>query len=283
MTTFSKAMAAAGLLALATGCDLTVQAGSADGGPDGGADAGTDAGSDGGTVTTLETTPLTLGGYTLTPQSSIMAASIGNFGPLSSPALLVYVSDFSALCAGYGCSVASTGFPAGTHFYLQLFGSDPKTYSVSDTPAAGVALASFLKAGSGGQTIFSDLAESGTVTLEAYSANGAATGSYDLKMKKGGTLKGRFHSSYCKGMTLNIPMGGVVCAETGDTASCQNPCTCDGKTVKAACTSTGTNQWSCTCTSATGAGSTCQMNGPNAVPPNGTACWSYGTCCPMKF
>lgn len=272
-----KAIAAAGILALATGCDLSVQAGSADSGTT------ADAGTDGGSTTVLETTAVTLGGHTLTPQSAIMAASVGNFGALGSPALLVYISDFAGLCAGYGCSVSGTGLPEGTHLYLQLFGSAATTYSVAEIPAAGAGLVSFAKAGPAGQQIFSDIATSGTITLESYSANGTAIGRYDVTMKKGGTLKGRFHSTYCKGMTLNLPMGGVVCSETGDTAACQNPCTCEGKTVKAACTSTGTNAWSCNCTSATGASTTCTMNGPTAVPANGTACWSYGTCCPMKF
>ncbi len=266
---------AAWILAAAMGCDFSVQAGSADAGVDGG---GTDGG---GNVTA--TSAVTISGYTLEPRSALMATSLIPAMGMPNRMTYVVVSDYDALCAGYTCSVSSLGLPAGTHLYFLLFGTGVKTYNVVASPASDGAVVSFVRAGPGGATIFSDVGNSGTVTVESYSETGYATGQYNVTMKNGSVIKGHFSTSYCKGITLNIPMGGVVCTETGDTASCQNPCTCEGKTVKAACTSTGTNMWSCNCTSVTGASTTCTMSGPQAVPANLTACWSYGTCCPMKF
>ena len=246
------------------------------GGAGGGSGGGGGSGMGGGTVNTS----VTLGGYTLQPRSAIMAASLPN-APLSSGSvrtLLAIVSDADNACSGYRCRVSGTGLGEGTHLAFRIFGTSLQTYPIGK--AAGNAFVTFFRVEPSGTSVFSDDTVSGTVTLISFSENGQATGSYDVTMKSGAVIRGTFGASYCKGLTLDVPMGGVACEETGSAASCSNSCTCEGKTVNASCTSIGTNMWNCDCTSPPGVYSTCTMSG---VPASETACWSYGTCCPMKF
>ena len=254
-----------------------------DGGGVGGGSGGGGSGMGGGTGGGVANTPVTLGGYTLQPRSAIMAASLPN-APVSSGGgrtLLAFVSDIENPCSGYRCRVSATGVGEGTHLIFQIFGTSLKTYSIGN--AVGNASVTFLRAGPLGTSVFSDDTVSGTVTLLSFSENGKAAGRYDVTMKSGTVIRGTFEATYCKGLALDVPMGGVACEETGSAASCSNSCTCEGKTVSVSCTSTGTNMWSCDCSSPSGAHSTCTMSGPTAVPAYETACWSYGTCCPMKF
>lgn len=245
---------------------------------DGGVDGGSGGGG-GGTGGGAANTPVTLGGYTLQPRSAIMAASLPN-APLSSAearTIVAIISDTENPCSGYRCRASATGLGEGTHLIFRIFGTSPQAYAIGKS--AGSASVSFWRAGPQGASQFSDDAASGTVTVSSFSENGQVVGRYDISMESGATIRGTFGATYCKGLALDVPMGGVVCNETGNTASCSNSCTCEGQTVTASCTSTGTNLWSCNCTSSTGAQSTCTMSGPTAV----TACWTYGTCCPMKF
>lgn len=163
---------------------------------------------------------------------------------------------------------------------------DPNAKSDGGARASSGAFASFSKSENGKST-FSDTAVGGTVTFDHFEVGKSASGSYDLTMQSGAHLSGSFDASDCAALdaALDASVNGQrSCGASGGSAdSCSGECSCKGQTVKASCSGPsdgGSGDWTCTCTDAAGATTTCTQPHPSTSL---SACEQHTSCCPLAF
>jgi hypothetical protein len=228
------------------------------GGDDGGDDAG-DAGATGDNVVAVPDTP----------ELSFSAASaLHGIGPSHTTVLL---SDAPGLCAALGgtdaAMCAAQGVPLGSRFLrIDVAGTPPGTFSGSEVVAVAIAP---------GEVGVS--AGAGQVELQAETADGTLSGSYDLGIVGQGT----FTTARCDalgggdGTEATSRACSTTLQVTGDVHEFQEECSCDGEASRRACTRRASDpEWTCACTAPSGAEATCTAAAPAGAvtpPPN---------CCP---
>lgn len=163
---------------------------------------------------------------------------------------------------------------------------DPTAKGDGGSTAMSGAFASFSKSQNGKAT-FSDTAVGGTVTFDHFEVGKSASGSYDLTMQSGAHLSGNFDASDCPALdaklSASVNTDRVCSASSGGGNSCSGECSCKGQTVKANCSGPsdgGSGDWSCTCTDASGATTTCSQPSPGF---SSMACEQRTGCCPLAF
>lgn len=244
-----------------------------------------------------QSTPVTVGGNTLTPKSSVFFSLIGH--------PWVVVSDTPDLCQKFkdsmsgDCNRSDSSMKimsSGTTLTLLLAGAqDGEKLQVvpsdagQENPFFKGAVVAFATTDESGKTTFAQEATSGWVQVDQYKQKEIASGRYDVTFANGEKAAGTYGAKYCEdflslletlGKTRSCSASG---SGSGSFVECGSRCTCDGKQVSANCRkpTDGGTLWTCTCTSAQGVASTCSM------PPTSASdswCAAEGsTCCPMTF
>ena len=137
-----------------------------------------------------------------------------------------------------------------------------------------------------GKTTFTDQAVSGTVKFDHFESGKSAQGSYSVVMQSGALLSGSFDASDCPVLDQAISSGfnsDRSCSASAGSNSCTGSCDCKGQTVRAACAGPvdgGSGDWSCTCTAASGATTTCTEPAPSFAS---AGCRDRTGCCPLAF
>jgi hypothetical protein len=137
-----------------------------------------------------------------------------------------------------------------------------------------------------GRTTFTDAAVSGTVKFDHFESGKSAQGSYDVVMQSGAHLSGNFDATDCPVLDQAISASfnsDRSCSASSGTNSCTGSCSCKGQTVQASCAGPadgGSGDWSCTCTGASGATTTCTEPAPSSAS---LGCRDRSSCCPLTF
>jgi hypothetical protein len=134
-----------------------------------------------------------------------------------------------------------------------------------------------------GKEVVHDDAVQGTVTIDALNPAADASGHYDVTLRSGAKIAGRFAGTFCGPISaFAVVPPPRICGGGQSSTQYDGYCTCHGQNVSSQCTrATTSDPWTCTCTDATGAKTTCTM--PADAPEPVTYCFQPFTCCDLPL
>ena len=226
---------------------------------------------------TQGSTPVTLGGHTLTPKAGVFWS-----GMLSSvPTTRVVIADQRDLCDRYAAAdpcaqQAQDGTPGdGAFLVITVTGQLTGTYDVASVDQSRNATLAFVLRENGAVT-FTDHAGSGQVTFSDLASGASAAGRYSVKMTDGTNLQGDFTADACADydhLVLLMAKDEPSCATSFTPTSCTTECTCSNRRNTADCSrADSASDWECSCTRS-GVSSRCSVARSEAnVCSQGTGC-----------
>jgi hypothetical protein len=139
---------------------------------------------------------------------------------------------------------------------------------------------SFVVRDATGEELLRDEAIQGMVTIEELEPGVRASGRYDVVLRSGASVAGRFVGAFCSAVSaFAVIPPHRTCSHSSAEAYLDESCSCRGHSVASACSrSTASEPWTCLCTDAQGGTSTCTL--PADAPRSSCPTQSF-TCCSM--